>query len=132
MILTRSDWRLGEARVGRVGRGRKSFGDFPLKSLGGGGGVVLAAVAAPASVLLLRPAFRLGGGFAAGFEPGLLCPLLDRNADGMLLGAALHLPQDSLTPPGKLESSSKIRAIEFTALPPSLPFPLPPSSPRMV
>lgn len=63
MILTRSDWRLGEARVGRVGRGRKSFGDFPLKSLGEvGGGVVLAAVAAPASVLLLRPAFRLGGG----------------------------------------------------------------------
>ena len=65
MILTRSDWRLGEARVGRVGRGRKSFGDFPLKSLGevrGGGAVVLAAVAAPASVLLLRPAFRLGGG----------------------------------------------------------------------
>lgn len=34
MILTRSYWRLGEVRVWRAGRGRESFGDFPLKSPG--------------------------------------------------------------------------------------------------
>ena len=38
---------------------------LPPKKPGGGGGAVFAAVAAPASVLLLRPAFRLGGGVSS-------------------------------------------------------------------
>lgn len=89
------------AAGGRQGE-RESFGDLSLEILGGWWPRLPQAPTVTAREVVS----------AAGFELGLLRPTLVRNADRSCRELLLHLPQDSLSPPRKLQSRCKNQGLQ--------------------